>query len=55
MSTFMSYVLTLWASPVQAVIVFAILAGVVFGLYKWVQQEPKAPDIEEHIGEAQPR
>ncbi|MGH8521312.1 MAG: hypothetical protein ACREU9_07855 [Gammaproteobacteria bacterium] len=55
MSAFMSYVLTLWASPAQAVIVFAILAAVGFGLYKWVKHEPQAPDTEEHIGAAQPR
>ncbi|MFH0342337.1 MAG: hypothetical protein ACHBNF_09460 [Chromatiales bacterium] len=51
MNAFMSYVLTLWASPVQGVIVFAILAGVVFWLYKWAKHEPQAPDTEEHIGE----
>ncbi|MGH8509724.1 MAG: hypothetical protein ACREVH_13565 [Gammaproteobacteria bacterium] len=50
MNAFMSYVLTVWASPVQAVIVFAILAGVVFGLYRWAKHEPQAPDTEEQIG-----
>ena len=37
----MGYVLTVWASPAQAVIVFAILAGVGFGLYKWAKHEPQ--------------
>jgi len=50
MYDFMGYALTVWASPVEAVIVFAILAGVVFGLYKWAKHEPQAPDTEEHIG-----
>ena len=41
MYDFMGYVLTVWASPAEAVIVFAILAGVVFGFYKWAQHEPQ--------------
>ncbi len=55
MNEFLNYALGVWASPVQAVIIFAILAGVVFGLYKWAQHKPQAPDTEERIGEAQPR
>ena len=55
MNEVMTYVLAVWASPVQAVIAFLILAGAVFWLYKWARHEPQAPDTEEHIGEAQPR
>ena len=55
MNEVMTYVLAVWASPVQAVIAFLILAGAAFWLYKWAQHEPQAPDAEEHIGEAQPR
>ena len=52
MNEIMSYVLAVWASPVQAVIAFLILAGAVFWLYKWARHEPQAPDTGEHIGEA---
>jgi hypothetical protein len=55
MNEVMSYVLAVWASPVYAVIAFAILAGIGFWLYKWVQHKPQTPDTEEHIGEAEPR
>ena len=55
MNEVMTYVLAVWASPVQAVIAFVILAGVVLCLYKWAQHEPQALDTEEHIGDAQPR
>lgn len=55
MNEIMSYVLAVWASPVHAVIAFAILAGIGFWLYKWALHEPQAPDTEEHIGGAQSR
>ncbi len=45
MNEIMGYALAVWASPVQAVIVFAILAGVGCGLYRWVQHEPKRPTL----------
>ena len=45
MNEIMGYALAVWASPVQAVIVFTILAGVGYGLYTWVQHEPKRPTL----------
>jgi large-conductance mechanosensitive channel len=54
MNEIMSHVLAVWASPVEAIIAFVILAGVVFWLYKWAQHAPQARDAEGHIGEAQP-
>ncbi len=45
MNEVITYVLAVWASPVQAVVAFLILAGVVFWLYKWAQ-EPQAQDTE---------
>ncbi len=55
MNEVMTYVLAVWASPVQAVIAFLILAGAVFWLYKWTQHEPRTPHTGKHIGEADPR
>jgi hypothetical protein len=40
MNEVMTYVLAVWASPVQAVIAVLILAGAVSWLYKWAQHEP---------------
>jgi hypothetical protein len=54
MNEVMTYVLAVWASPVQAVTAFLILAGAVFWLYKWAQHEPRTPDTGKHIGEADP-
>ena len=48
MNEITSYVLAVWASPVQAVIAFLILAGVVFWLYKWARRRT----LKDHIGEA---
>lgn len=41
MNEVMTYVLAVWASPVQAVIAFLILAGALYWLYKWAQHEPR--------------
>ncbi len=53
------YVSTLYATPggaaVVALIACLIFGVVTFGLYKWVNREPQAPDTEEHIGGALPR
>jgi hypothetical protein len=51
MNEVMTYVLAVWASPVQAVIAVLILAGAVSLLYKWAQHEPRTPDTGKHIGE----
>jgi hypothetical protein len=55
MNEVMRYVLAVWASPVEAVIAFLILAGAVFWLYKWARHDPQTPDTAEQIGEAEPR
>jgi large-conductance mechanosensitive channel len=54
MNEVMTYILV-WASPVQAVIAFLILAGAVFWLYEWAQHERRTRDTAKHIGEADPR